>query len=67
MYAIRSYYEEPLPEATEEPQEAAEFMDELEFLESLSLDDTDSFDAVSAMLDEEEEDGSESDRKGEDL
>jgi len=59
--------EEPLPEATEEPQEAAEFMDELEFLESLSLDDTDSFDAVSAMLDEEEEDGSESDRKGEDL
>jgi hypothetical protein len=31
-----------------------DFMDELEFLESLSLDDADSFDAVSAMLDEED-------------
>lgn len=34
----------------------AEFMDELEFLESLSLDDADNFDAVSAMLDEDEGD-----------
>ncbi len=30
-----------------------EFLDELEFLESLSLDDPDSFDAVSRMLEEE--------------
>jgi len=36
--------------------EPAEFMDELEFLESLSLDDADNFDAVSAMLDEDEGD-----------
>lgn len=32
---------------------AADYLDELEFLESLSLDETDRFDAVSAMLDEE--------------
>ncbi|MDT8436780.1 MAG: hypothetical protein RRA92_08485 [Gemmatimonadota bacterium] len=32
-----------------------EFADDLEFLESLSLDDPDSFDAVSRMLDEDEE------------
>ena len=54
------------PAATSEPEE---FMDELEFLESLSLDDADSFDAVSAMLDEDEggssEDG-DSKRKSED-
>lgn len=36
--------------------ESGDFMDELEFLESLSLDDADNFDAVSAMLDEEEGD-----------
>lgn len=57
------------PEITEEvAAEPAEFMDELEFLESLSLDDTESFDAVSAMLDEEEGDsdsGEEDDRKPE--
>jgi hypothetical protein len=35
--------------------EPEEFMDELEFLESLSLDDADSFDAVSAMLDEDKD------------
>jgi len=53
---------EPAEEMAEpaEPDEPAEFMDELEFLESLSLDDTESFDAVSAMLDEEEG-GSETD------
>lgn len=33
--------------------EPDEFMDELEFLESLSLDDAENFDAVSAMLDED--------------
>ena len=44
-------------------EEPAEFMDELEFLESLSLDDAENFDAVSAMLDEEEGDaGSEGDQ-----
>jgi hypothetical protein len=32
-----------------------EFLDELEFLESLSLDDPESFDAVSKMLEEEGE------------
>ena len=55
-----------VPETVEESEEPAEFMDELEFLESLSLDDADSFDAVSAMLDEEE-DETESDRRAEDL
>lgn len=34
---------------------AAEYLDELEFLESLSLDDPEPFDAVSAMLEEEDE------------
>lgn len=50
-------------------EEAEEFTDELEFLESLSLDDPDTFDAVSALLDEDDDsaaaDGS--DRKSEDL
>lgn len=43
-----------------------DFLDELEFLESLSLDDPESFDAVSRMLEEEggEADGDESDRGG---
>ncbi len=57
---------EPAP-AADEPDE---FMDELEFLESLSLDDAENFDAVSAMLDEEEgESGADEDsnRKPEDL
>ncbi|MFW6084798.1 MAG: hypothetical protein ACODAA_06255, partial [Gemmatimonadota bacterium] len=35
--------------------EAEEYRDELEFLESLSLDDPDSFDAVSRMLEDEED------------
>lgn len=35
-------------------EEGGEYLDELEFLESLSLDEADRFDAVSAMLDEEE-------------
>jgi hypothetical protein len=53
---------EQLPEG-----ETAEFMDELEFLESLSLDDAESFDAVSAMLEDEEGGGDETDeRKTED-
>jgi hypothetical protein len=54
------------PAAEAEPDE---FMDELEFLESLSLDDADSFDAVSAMLDEDESGSGEdadSKRKSED-
>ncbi|NNK47605.1 MAG: hypothetical protein HKP01_01890, partial [Gemmatimonadetes bacterium] len=57
---------EPAPEAAA----SDEFMDELEFLESLSLDDAENFDAVSAMLDEEDaESGTEEDskRKSEDL
>jgi hypothetical protein len=44
-----------------------EFLDELEFLESLSLDDPESFDAVSRMLEEEGEappEGDGSDRGG---
>jgi hypothetical protein len=40
------------PEAAGE--EEGEYLDELEFLESLSLEESDRFDAVSAMLDEEE-------------
>lgn len=35
--------------------ESDEYLDELEFLESLSLDDPDTFDAVSRMLDDEED------------
>jgi len=38
-----------------------EFLDELEFLESLSLDDPESFDAVSKMLEEEGEQSAEGD------
>jgi hypothetical protein len=38
-----------------------EFLDELEFLESLSLDDPESFDAVSRMLEEEGEQSAEGD------
>lgn len=50
--------------------EPGEFKDELEFLESLSLDDADNFDAVSALLDEDDaESGADegSERKTEDL
>lgn len=57
---------EPAAVQAEPDGESEEFMDELEFLESLSLDDADSFDAVSAMLDEED-DETKSDRKSEDL
>ena len=45
--------EESVPVAAE--TEADEYRDELEFLESLSLDDPDSFDAVSRMLEDEED------------
>lgn len=48
--------EEPEPGTAEAAADPGEFMDELEFLESLSLDDAENFDAVSAMLDEEEGD-----------
>lgn len=41
-------------EETEAEQGDDELLDELAFLESLSLDDADSFDAVSRMLEEEE-------------
>jgi hypothetical protein len=37
------------------PDGPEDYLDELEFLESLSLDDPDSFDAVSRMLDDEED------------
>jgi hypothetical protein len=58
--------EEPIDEKTSST-DGDEFLDELEFLESLSLDDPDSFDAVSKMLEEESErppEGDESDRGG---
>jgi len=58
--------EEPTDEKTSSAN-GDEFLDELEFLESLSLDDPDSFDAVSKMLEEEGEtppEGDESDRGG---
>ena len=58
--------EEPIDEKTSSA-DGDEFLDELEFLESLSLDDPDSFDAVSKMLEEEGEtppEGDESDRGG---
>ncbi len=55
------------PEAVEEPLEKApavagdaDYLDDLEFLESLSLDDATGFDAMSTLLDEEaEKEGSE--------
>ncbi|MEE8447949.1 MAG: hypothetical protein V3S52_09890 [Gemmatimonadota bacterium] len=50
------------PEAVEEPPEKApavagdaDYLDDLEFLESLSLDDATGFDAMSTLLDEEAE------------
>lgn len=60
---------EPEPLIPEESGsgEGDEFLDELEFLESLSLDDPESFDAVSRMLEEEGEkppEGDSSDRGG---
>jgi len=50
---------EPEPdtaEAAADQGDPPEFMDELDVLESLSLDDAENFDAVSAMLDEEDGD-----------
>lgn len=43
----------------ESDEEGREYLDELEFLESLSLDDAEAFDAVSLLLDEPEEEGEE--------
>ena len=43
------------PNPTAEEAESEDYLDELEFLESLSLDDPDSFDAVSRMLEDEED------------
>jgi hypothetical protein len=44
-------------ESTPKVEPNDDFLDELRFLESLSLDDTDSFDAVSRMLEDEETTG----------
>lgn len=47
----------PVPPADRvdgDPGAAGDYMDELEFLESLSLDESEKFDAMSAMLDDEE-------------
>lgn len=52
--------EEPAADTPEKPD--GDFLDELEFLESLSLEDTDRFDAVSAMLEGEEETEKEEER-----
>ena len=46
-------------ESTPNVESNEDFLDELKFLESLSLDDTDSFDAVSRMLEDEETTGDE--------
>jgi hypothetical protein len=40
--------------AAADAEEGGDYLDELEFLESLSLDESDRFDAVSAMLDEDD-------------
>lgn len=60
--ALEALEEEALEEEASEEEAGAEeaadeeeYYDELEFLESLSLDDTERFDAVSSMLDEEED------------
>lgn len=47
----------PVEEDVAGEEAAAGYLDELEFLESLSLDDAERFDAVSLMLDENEEEG----------
>lgn len=54
---VSSEVSEGAEEGSEGAEEGDEFLDELEFLESLSLDDTDSFDAVSRMLEDEETTG----------
>lgn len=55
----------PAEEADEESEGEESYRDELEFLESLSLEEPEQFDAVSAMLDEEEGEGDpEEDRPG---
>lgn len=46
--------ETPRPSDADEDAATGEYLDELEFLESLSLDEAERFDAVSAMLDEDE-------------
>lgn len=46
--------EKAADEAEGADEDAGEYLDELEFLESLSLGESERFDAVSAMLDEEE-------------
>ena len=56
--------EADIPVATGSGEKGEGFMDELEFLESLSLDEANKFDAVSAMLDEEEQsDGGEAEEQ----
>ena len=45
---------EPAAATGREDDDAGDYLDELEFLESLSLDEAERFDAVSAMLDEDE-------------
>lgn len=42
------------PPEVEDDEGGADYLDELEFLESLSLDEAERFDAVSAMLDDDE-------------
>lgn len=49
--------DEPVSTSPDESESNDDFLDELEFLESLSLDDADSFDAVSRMLEDEETNG----------
>lgn len=46
---------EPEQSGAADDAESDDYLDELEFLESLSLDDPDSFDAVSRMLEDEED------------
>ncbi len=49
--------------AGELPADDSSYLDELAFLESLTLDDTERFDAVSAMLEEGEEKGKDDDEE----
>ena len=63
--AVEAAEGESKPEPTVDDAEPEEFLDELEFLESLSLDDADNFDAVSAMLDEDENSGADGESREE--
>ena len=56
---VRPRAEKEAEPGDEESMEDADFLDELEFLESLSLDEAERFDAVSAMLEEDAEEGEE--------